>query len=323
MKSPWFILVLVLLVLVVALVVWLAVMPPAREEPGPAAAPPAPAPAASEIHIGLVPERNIFELRTRYLALARYLSAKLDRPVAVVTVNTYQAVLQEFAEKKVDAAFLGSLVAVLAIDRLDAQVLVKPVDAQGRSTYHGVIIVKENSPIRGPEDLAGRTVAMIRTTTAGDLFPIGLMSKAGVLAHDPPARPVWVGTYDDVILETLAGRTDAGAVKNLRLDAYLAAHPEARLRRLAESAEVPNDALIVRAELASTLGPVLKAALLGMDKDPAGAKALGEFGAVRFVDCRPGEFQAVYDGVQEVGGQWERLGIDGPPPKPYAPPRGS
>jgi phosphonate transport system substrate-binding protein len=239
-----------------------------------------------------------------------------------VTVNTYQAVLQEFAEKKVDAAFLGSLVAVLAMDRLDAQVLVKPVDAQGRSTYHGVIIVKEDSPIRGPEDLAGRTVAMVRTTTAGDLFPIGLMSKAGVLAHDPPPRLVWAGTYDDVILETLAGRVDAGAVKNLRLDAYLAAHPETRLRRLANSAEVPNDALIIRADLASTLGPVLKAVLIGMDKDPAGAKALGAFGAVRFVDCRPGEFQAVYDGVQELGGQWDRLGIDGPPPKPHAPPPG-
>jgi phosphonate transport system substrate-binding protein len=315
MKLLWVILTVVLVALVVGLIAWLGSMPAEHEKEGAVVvAPPAVAERAP-LHIGLVPERDIFKLRKRYLALTGYLSKQLGRPVDVATVNTYQAVLQDFAERKIDAAFLGSLVAVLTVDRLAARVLVRPVDEAGVSTYRGVIFVRQDSPIQRIEDLAGRSVAMVKTTYAADLFPIWEMHRTDINHGASPPRKVWVGTHDEVIGETLGGRVEAGAVKNLRLDAYEALHPDAKVRRLATSDPVPNDTLVVRADLAETLGPRLREVLLAMDKDPAGAEALAGFGAVRFVPCSIEEFKPIYDMVEGLDDHWDRLGIDGPPPK--------
>ena len=322
MKLIWVILTVVLVVLLAGLGVWVLRMPPGEDAGGRVAVGPPAAPGKEALRIGLVPERDIFQLRKRYLVLTGYLAGKLGRPVEVVTVNTYQAVMQDFAERKVDAAFLGSFVAVLTVDRQNAQVLVKPVAEGGVSTYRGVLIVPEGSPVRRVADLGGRSVAMVKTTAAGDLFPIWAMHEAGLLKSAAPPRLVWVGTHDDVILETLAGRVDAGAVKNLRLDAYEATHRDMKIRRLATSDEVPNDALVVRGDLGPTLGAELRDALLAMDTDPEGVRALKGFGAIRFVPCGLDEFAAIYRMVEALGDQWERLGIDGPPPRKPAFPAG-
>src|SRR4051794_19913862 len=97
------------------------------------------------LRIGVIPERDIFEQRRRYLALAEYLSERLGRPVELVTAQSYEAMIGDLRDKQVDVAFLGSLVAVLAADRLDAQILVKPQLPGAISTYRGVIFVAENS----------------------------------------------------------------------------------------------------------------------------------------------------------------------------------
>lgn len=314
MKLLWIILTVVLVAVVVGLLAWLGHMPPERGSESLVVPPPA-GPEKTALHIGLVPERDIFRLRKRYQVLTEYLGKRLGRPVDVVTVNTYQTVLQDFAERKIDAAFLGSLVAVLTVDRLDARVLVKPVDEAGVSTYRGVIIVRQDSPLQKVEDLAGRSVAMIKTTYAADLFPIWEMHRTDINHGATPPRKVWVGTHDDAILETLSGRVDAGAVKNLRLDAYEASHPEAKIRRLATSEPVANDAFVVRADLAETLGVQLRDVMLAMDKDPEGVKALAGFGAVRFVSCGTDEYAPIYNMLEGLGNHWDRLGIDGPPPR--------
>ncbi|MCC7147072.1 MAG: phosphate/phosphite/phosphonate ABC transporter substrate-binding protein [Phycisphaeraceae bacterium] len=270
---------------------------------------------AAIFRIALVPERDIFAQRRRFLALADYLSLKLNRKVTLVTLNTYQSIMKDMAEKRVDAAFLGSLVAVLAIDRLDAQVLVKPELPDGASTYRGVIFVPENSPVRKIEDLAGRTIAMVRTTMAGELFPYWQLKEAGLLKAENSPRIVWVGTHDDVIYEVMAGRVDAGAVKDLRLIAFAKNHPDQKFRQLAISDAVPNDGLVLRPDIAQTLGPQLRQILLAMDSDPQGQEALKQFGALRFLPCAADDYQAIFTMVHHLDSDWMRLGLGEPHPR--------
>jgi phosphonate transport system substrate-binding protein len=314
MKAIWIVTATGLVIFAIAGVLWLGARP--EDLPGtiPAASVPQPGEETAPLRIGLVPERDIFEMRARHKALTGYLSAKLGRPVEVALVNTYLGVLQDFAERRIDAAFLGSLVAVLAVDRLNVELLVKPVREDGGSTYHGVLFVKDGSPVRRVEDLGGRSVALIQGTLAGDLFPMSRMFQAGLLNAKPPLV-MWIGTHDDVIIETLSGRVDAGAAMNLRLEAYEAAHPDARFRRIAQSAEVPHDALAVRRDVAPAIGQKLKDAMLAMDKDPEGAKALAVYGAKRYVPTSIEEYGPVYDMIEALGDQWSRLEIDGPAPK--------
>ncbi|MBL4702617.1 phosphate/phosphite/phosphonate ABC transporter substrate-binding protein [bacterium AH-315-I18] len=266
--------------------------------------------------LALIPERNIFAQRKRYEALAVELSRQISQPVELVSLNTYQSVLDELASKQIDGAFVGSMLAVLAYDRLGAQILVKPEHSDGVSTYHGVIFVRDDSPITQTHQLAGKSIAMVRTTTAAGLFPVYQFYNDGLLTdkHKRP-RYRWVGTHDVVIQEVIAGTVDGGAVKDLRLKAYLDQHPKVKIRSLAVSQSVPDNGLIVGADMTESQAKQLKDVLLGMDQSPEGRKAMKAFGASRFLNCSIEEYQAVYQMVEVIGKAWDQLGVSGVPLK--------
>jgi phosphate/phosphite/phosphonate ABC transporter binding protein len=313
-KFAWPLLAALLTAVLVAVLAWLVKLP--VKDPGsPSAAATRPAAAGPPLRIGLVPERDIFRLRQQYQGLAGYLSARLGRPVEWVTVSTYEAVLLDFQEKKIEGAFLGSLVAVLAMDRLGAQVIAKPEFPGQVSTYCGVIFVRADSPITRVKQLGGQTMAMVRTTTAGNLFPVCVLTRCGLWTSEYPCQPVWVGTHDDVVREVMAGRVGAGAAKDLRVDDMLAQHKDWKIRRLTVGKAVPNNALVLRADMVAELGPKLSKILLGMHEDPDGAKALASLGAVRFLPCRTEEFQAIYDMVSHLGESWRSVGVSWPAPR--------
>lgn len=264
-----------------------------------------------ELHLGLIPERDIFDQRRRYRALADYLSHELGRPVSLVTSNTYHGALKDMTEGRIDGAFMGSLVATLAMDQLQARVLVKPEDLDGATTYHGVIFVRDDSPIKNLDELAGRSIAMVRTTTAGHLFPIYALSELDLFVDQNPVKIRWVGTHDRVIRDVFDGEVDAGAAKNLRIDAFEQAHQGYRFRMLATGEAVPNNALIVRPDMDSELAGRLEQALLGMHENEPGKQTLAVFGAVRFVPCMPGEYRPIYDMAEHLGPGWGLIGVPG------------
>lgn len=267
------------------------------------------------LRIGIIPERDIFQQRKRYRVLAQYLSTRLDRPVQLRMMHTYATVLQDFAEKNVECAFLGSLVAVLAMDRLDAQVIAKPELPGGISSYHGVIFVRADSPVTKLEDIAGRSIGMVRTTTAGHVFPGCVLMKLKLFGRSDEPRIVWIGTHDDVARKVMDGQIDVGAMKNLRLDDLLKQYPEWKIRRLAEGKCVPSNALLVRSDLAGELGGKLSKILLEMASDPQGRKTLEKMGTKRFIPCPPQDYAPVFDMTECITPAWKKIGVPGPIPK--------
>jgi ABC-type phosphate/phosphonate transport system substrate-binding protein len=181
MRIAWIILTGVLVLLAIGAAVWLSRVPPEGRPEDEAAEPAGQGPA---LRVGLIPERDIFAQRARYRALADYLAERLNRPVELVTNNTYEGVLDDFAADRVDAAFLGSFVAVLAMDRHDVRVVLKPELPGGVTTYRGVILVRPDSAIESIDDLGGCSMAMVKATTAGDLFPV--FERRGGSKPGPP-----------------------------------------------------------------------------------------------------------------------------------------
>ena len=302
-----------LVALLLGALVWLTLAPDLKR-PASTATAPATSPGPP-IRIGLIPERDIFKQRTRYRALASYLSARMGRRVELVTLNTYDAVLTEFAEKRVDGAFLGSLVSVLAMDRLGAQAVARPELPDGTSTYHGVIFVRADSPITKLEGIRGHSLAMVRTTTAGHVFPGCVLMRLGLLDKADGVRKVWVGTHDDVLGEVIAGRVDVGAAKNLRLEAILRSHPDWKVRILARGRPVPSNALLLRKDLPAELVAKITKALLDMEFDPEGHATLAAVGAMRFIPCKAEDYAPVFDMIDCVHPDWEQIGVPGPMPR--------
>jgi ABC-type phosphate/phosphonate transport system substrate-binding protein len=84
---------------------------------------------------------------------------------------------------------------------------------------------------------------------------------------------------------------------------------------LATSGAVPHNALVVRADLADELGPILSDLLLSMNGNPSGRAALEAFGAERFLSCRIDEYKAIYDMTDALAGDWDKSCINGSPPR--------
>ena len=312
MKLVWFTLVAVVVSITVAYLVYRGVRPQVLP---PVGAPTDGSPMAGDLpalQVGIIPERDIFAQRQRYRALADYLESQLGRSIELVTVSTYRGILEELATHRVDVAFLGSLVAVLAMDKLDCRVLVKPELPGGVTTYHGVLFVRADSPIQAVSQLAGKSIAMVQTTTAGDVFPMHQMQQMGLLGRSDAPRVVWVGTHDEVVLGVAEGSVDAGSAKDLRLTAWEQAHPDRPMRHLAEGAPVPNNALLVRSDLAAQLGQKLRRVMLNMHESTDGQAALSAFGAERFVPCQAEEYEPIRTMMTDLGTAWQRAEVTAP-----------
>ena len=272
---------------------------------------------AVALRIGINPERDIYQQRRAYRMLGDYLQSKGTGEVELLTASSYGGTLKDLEEGTADVAFVGSLVAVLAHDRCGAEVVLKSEIPAGESTYAGVLIVPAGSAVKTFGDLRGKRIGGVKTTTAGAVYPLYLIRQLGWAATDVPSL-VWSGTHDDVLAEVSAGTLDAGAVKDSRYVAYVAAHPETRLKKISESGRVPNNALIVRNDLPVAKKEQVVRVLEGMDQDTAAAPVLAALQLKRFVHSDITEYGPLYDMIEAIGPGWFAMDIGPAPRRPAA-----
>jgi phosphonate transport system substrate-binding protein len=112
----------------------------------------------------------------------------------------------------------------------------------------------------------------------------------------------FAGTHEDAVYDVLNRKADIGAAKNTVFNRL--ARSDGRITEqllvLAESPEVPENALAVRKDLDRSLRAQLQDALLAMDTDPEGERVLKTFGARRFILTRNSDYKAVYDYAHDI-----------------------
>ncbi len=91
---------------------------------------------AETLLIGLVPEQNIFHQIERYEPLAEYLGRETGVRIELQVLPFYGNLIDNFETLGLDGAFFGSFSYALAHAKLDLEVLARPEDATGESTYH-------------------------------------------------------------------------------------------------------------------------------------------------------------------------------------------
>ena len=277
---------------------------PPEDEAVPLRAPVAAGPA---ITIALLPERNVFEQKKRYQSLQEYLSAAIGRPVVFKLLDSYQTIFSEILERRVDGAFFGSMNGAIAQLKGGVEILVRPVDLEGVSTYSGVIFTKSGSGItKDPKTWKGKRIALVdKVTTAGYLFPLSLLRLSGYRG-EPEAyfsQVTFTGSHDAAILAVFNRESDFGACKNTIFDEYTRLHPDVRrsLILLAASAQVPSNSLGVRPDLDPELKRRLREALVGMNTLADGQLALVRFQARRFVKTGAADYAPVFTMAREAG----------------------
>ena len=263
-----------------------------------------PAPGSSFV-IGLSPEQNIFKEVERYTPLAEYLTKKCGFDVRVKVLTRYGEAAEDFTRQEMDAAFMGSYSYVLAHRKFGVEPLARAERLNGSSVYHGLLFVRQDSGIRGVEDMKGKSFAFVDAhTLAGYLLPLAYLRTHGIRNYKAfLGETYFTGTQEDAIYDVLNKKADIGAAKSTVY--HRLAQEDGRIERelkiLSRSPDVPDFALAVRRDLNPLVRIAITRALLKMDADPEGKEVLKSLGARRFIPTTDKEYEPVRAYERQLG----------------------
>jgi phosphonate transport system substrate-binding protein len=255
--------------------------------------------------IGLLPEQNIFHQLERYDPLAKYIADKLGMKIELKILPRYGNIINNFVSENMDGAFLGSFTYALAHSKLGLEVIARPENTEGVSTYHGLIFARKDSGIRNIKNMAGKRFAFVdKATTAGYLLPLAYFKKYGIDNYKNYLKETYfAGTHEDVINDVLDRKTDIGAAKNTVF--YRLAEKDKRILNdliiFETSPEVPENGIAMRKDIDISVKTKIKDILLDMHNDPAGRKVLKDFGALKFIPTSNDDYKPVFEYAKEIG----------------------
>jgi phosphonate transport system substrate-binding protein len=251
-----------------------------------------------ELTIGIIPEHNVFEQVRKYNLIGDYIRGKTGIDIKFSFLSKYGNIIESFNAEGMDGAFWGSFTGAMAIKKLDMEPLVRPVNFELVSTYHGYIFVHRYSIIKNVADMENMTIAFVdKSTTAAYLFPMAYLKKSGVKDIDKYFKKhYFTGSHQEAIYAVLERDANIGCANNITFDSLAGEDPRIKedLVIIAKSPALPRNGLGIRKNLPFAVKEQLKRALLGMDKDPQGREVLEEFGAERFVEASERDYEPVF-----------------------------
>ena len=258
-----------------------------------------------ELLIGLVPEMNVIAQSERFKPLMEYLTKKTGIKFRTKMLRQYGDTVDNFNDLQLDGAFFGSFTAVLALNKLNVEPIVRPVNLDGTSTYHGHIFVRKDSGIKSVKDMKGKTIAFVdKATTAGYLFPLAYFRFNGIVDIGNYFEEYYfTGSHDAAINAVLNNKADIGAAKNTVYDKLRKENPkiDEELLILVESEKVPSNGLFIKKTLSDNFMNKLKKILLNIDKDPEGKIVLEKLGAIKFIDTSDADYIGVINIIRKAG----------------------
>jgi len=248
------------------------------------------------------------KLQELYRPLMAYLTRRLGLPCSLRVVP-YRQVIEELTSGRSQLAVLSPLSYVLARERIPGLVLVASHLAASKSSFRGVVIVRDASPFWRMTDLAGKRMGYVDPdSTSGCLYTQAHLLSAG---HDPRKffKSVhWGQTHNGALRLLLAGKVDAVSTfaEALESAAYHGL-PTVALRVIDRTEPIPYDAYVARPDVPPALVRKLRNALLRLDlKTAEGRRILGR--AMRIDGWLPPDDRR-YDGVRRVLKLLKRHGV--------------
>jgi phosphonate transport system substrate-binding protein len=260
---------------------------------------------AEELTIGLIPEQNVFRQMNRYKPIGDYIQERTGVKLHFTILSRYGNIIESFMAENMDGAFWGSFTSALAIRKLGIEPIARPLWLDHTSTYHGFVFVRKDSGIRSVDDMKGKIIAFVeKATTAGYVFPMAYLKEHGMTDLESHFKEhYFLGSHDATITAVLDRKADVGCAKNTIFNLVAGRDPrvENELLILATSPTVPSNGLGIRKDLEPAVKQKLADALLRMDEDTTGRRALQEFGAVGFISTTKEDYAPVFDVAERAG----------------------
>lgn len=213
-----------------------------------------PADPRPERSIGVVSRLAPVSLYEGYQPVLDYLGRTTPYRYRLRVARGYGDAVEDLVAGRTHGAFLGSLLYVQAHAAHGVVPLVRPRNARGEPTFESVLVVREDSPVRGLGDLARRSVAVP---------PPDSFSAKWLRVASPGAAFVerTFAHHEAVVHQVLRGACDAGVVKERVAALYLGRG----LRIVARSGPMPGSPFVVPKGAEPAFARAIAESLLALD----------------------------------------------------------
>jgi phosphate/phosphite/phosphonate ABC transporter binding protein len=196
---------------------------------------------------------------------ARYLGRLAKVELTARAFDTYDELTQAVFRGDVVMAWLPPIPFLALADKRTIAVLA----SVRKAPYRSAIIVKANSPLRGPGGLVGARAAWVdRHSASGFVLPRVKLARMGIDPGTAFAAEKFHGSHDAVVSAVVSGEADFGATwaratppRNISGPWSRTAALEGAVRVLSVSGAVPPDVIAARSDFAPTARKAIVASL--------------------------------------------------------------
>ncbi|MBF0470086.1 MAG: phosphate/phosphite/phosphonate ABC transporter substrate-binding protein [Gammaproteobacteria bacterium] len=232
------------------------------------------------------------ELLQKFTPLAQLLSQGMETPVSVRVGSSYDEHSAAIGGDRVDIAYMGPAPYIRMVDAYGYKPLLTRLEVNGRPTFQGHIIVREDSYLQSLRDLRGKSIAFgDHRSTMSYLIPYQMMLEAGVFPPGQHHSYLTLNGHVNIALGVLTGDVDAGAVKEEVYERYR----EEGIRSLLSTPAISEHLFVARSDLAPALQQKLKEVMLTLNETVAGREALAKIkpGTTRLVEVADSDYDTL------------------------------
>ncbi|MBC8344699.1 MAG: PhnD/SsuA/transferrin family substrate-binding protein [Candidatus Marinimicrobia bacterium] len=171
-------------------------------------------------YFGVVSRYTPREIYEGYQPIMDFLTEKTPYRFVLKLSDTYTGTAKQLGDGTVAVASLGSFVYVKYKEQYDLEVILKPLNQQGKGFYHSMFISLESSSISSLSDLNNRSLVFpSQESLTGQWMPSYLFSEARVSLSNL-SKYDYVSHHTTVADKVLSGEYDAGVVKEAVAELY-------------------------------------------------------------------------------------------------------
>jgi phosphonate transport system substrate-binding protein len=232
------------------------------------ALPPLPASGASQTFtLSVVPQFTPVDIGLRWTPLLHRLEAETGYGFQLRLVDKIPKFESDFQAGTPDLVYLNPYHMVMAAKAQGYAPLVR-----GGDPLHGILVVDKTGPIKRLSDLNGKSLAF----PAPNAFGASLYLRALLIEKEGVHfTPDYVGTHQNVYRHVLMGEAAAGGGVSATLEKEPAAL-QGRLHTLYTTPGVAAHPLAAHPRVPPAVREKIIAALLKLDREPAGRKLLAD-----------------------------------------------
>ncbi len=221
-----------------------------------------PSAAIADLILGVHPYLDSKSVIERFHPLAEYLSFKLGEKVEVRVGKDYQSHIQAIGSNNIDIAYLGPASYVKMVERYGEKPILGRLEAMGKPSFSGHIIVRSDSKISSLTELKGTFFAFgDKNSTMSRLVPQAMLQQKYIGLDDLAGYHFYKG-HENVAMAVLSGDADAGAVKEEVFQQF----QQRGIRSLQKTPEVSEHLFVTRSNLDPELIKKIKNIMLDINR---------------------------------------------------------